>query len=86
MLGVFSELEREMIVACVNAGIARARQSGTRSGKAIGRPQHRPYEFEGVREALIDGASVRKAAALSGASVGAVAAVRKKLLSGGVLK
>lgn len=41
MLGVFSELEREMIVARVNAGLARAHREGTRSGKAIGRPQRR---------------------------------------------
>jgi DNA invertase Pin-like site-specific DNA recombinase len=31
MLGVFSEFEREMIVARVNAGIARAKQHGTKS-------------------------------------------------------
>ena len=39
MLAVFGEFEREMIVARVNAGLARARQSGTKSGKAIGRPK-----------------------------------------------
>jgi DNA invertase Pin-like site-specific DNA recombinase len=38
MLGVFSEFEREMIVARVNAGIARAKQHGTKSGKPHGRP------------------------------------------------
>jgi DNA invertase Pin-like site-specific DNA recombinase len=39
MLGVFAELEREMIVARVNAGMTRAKCNGTRSGKAIGRPR-----------------------------------------------
>ena len=39
MLGVFAELEREMIVARVNAGMARAKANGTKSGKAIGRPR-----------------------------------------------
>src|ERR1700693_4920457 len=39
MLGVFAELEREMIVARVNAGMARAKAHGTKSGKAIGRPR-----------------------------------------------
>jgi DNA invertase Pin-like site-specific DNA recombinase len=36
MLGVFAELEREMIVARVNAGMARAKVNGTKSGKVIG--------------------------------------------------
>ena len=38
MLGVFAEFERELIVARVNAGMARAKLEGTKSGKAIGRP------------------------------------------------
>jgi DNA invertase Pin-like site-specific DNA recombinase len=38
MLGVFAEFEREIIRERVNAGMARAREKGTRSGKAIGRP------------------------------------------------
>ena len=39
MLGIFAEFERSMIVARVHAGIARARKTGTKSGKAIGRPR-----------------------------------------------
>lgn len=38
MLGVFAEFEREMIRERVNAGLARAREKGTKSGKPIGRP------------------------------------------------
>jgi DNA invertase Pin-like site-specific DNA recombinase len=38
MLGVFAEFERAMIRERVNAGIARARAKGTKSGRAIGRP------------------------------------------------
>jgi hypothetical protein len=38
MLGVFAEFERAMIRERVNAGLARARAQGTRSGRAIGRP------------------------------------------------
>jgi DNA invertase Pin-like site-specific DNA recombinase len=38
MCGVFAEFEREMIRERVNAGIARAKASGTRSGKPHGRP------------------------------------------------
>jgi DNA invertase Pin-like site-specific DNA recombinase len=39
MAAVFAEFERSIIVERVNAGIARARANGTRSGKAIGRPR-----------------------------------------------
>ena len=39
MLAVFGEFEREMIIARVNAGMARAKKEGTKSGKAIGRPE-----------------------------------------------
>lgn len=38
MLGLFAEFERAIIVERVNACIARAKATGTKSGKAIGRP------------------------------------------------
>ena len=85
MLAVFGEFEREMIVARVNAGLARARQSGTRSGKAIGRPKGAEYDRKAIRAALLKGASVREAAKESGASVGTTAAVRKELVAAGAL-
>ena len=81
MLAVFGEFEREMIVARVNAGLARARQSGTRSGKAIGRPKGADYDRKEIRSALLDGRSVRQAAKATGASVGTTAAVRKELVA-----
>ena len=37
MMGVFAEFERAMIVERVRSGMARARERGTKSGKAIGR-------------------------------------------------
>ena len=52
MMGVFAEFERSMIVERVRAGIARAKASGTKSGKAFGRPRM-PVELEQrIREAL----------------------------------
>jgi DNA invertase Pin-like site-specific DNA recombinase len=81
MLAVFGEFEREMIVARVNAGLARARQSGTRSGKAIGRPKGADYDHKAIRAALLNGRSVRQAAKATGASVGTIAAVRKQLVA-----
>ena len=62
MLAVFGEFEREMIVARVNAGLARARQRGTRSGKAIGRPKGADYDRKAIRSALLNGRSVRQVA------------------------
>jgi len=79
MLGVFSELEREMIVARVNAGLARAHRLGTRSGKAIGRPKRADYDLEKVKASLLKGYSVRQAARETGASIGTVAGVRKAI-------
>jgi DNA invertase Pin-like site-specific DNA recombinase len=38
MLGVFAEFERGMIRERVRAGMVRARATGTKSGRAIGRP------------------------------------------------
>jgi DNA invertase Pin-like site-specific DNA recombinase len=85
MLGVFAELEREMIVARVNAGLARARQSGTRSGKAIGRPGLAANDRDGIRLALLEGCSVREAARKTGLSVGTIAGIRKGLIESGAL-
>jgi len=39
MLGVFAEFEREMIRERVKSGIERARRTGTKSGRPIGRPK-----------------------------------------------
>ena len=82
MLGVFAEFEREMIV---NAGLSRARQNGTKSGKAIGRPRGAAYKPEKIQAALLKGATVRQVAALAGASVGTTAAIRKELAAAGAL-
>ena len=38
MMGVIAEFERSMIVERVRAGVARAKASGTRSGKALAPP------------------------------------------------
>jgi DNA invertase Pin-like site-specific DNA recombinase len=69
MLGVFSELEREMIVARVNAGLARARADG----KVLGRPRG---DDAPIRELLEKGASVRKVCAELGVGTGRVMRVR----------
>jgi DNA invertase Pin-like site-specific DNA recombinase len=77
MLGVFSEFERAIIRERVNAGMARAKAKGTRSGRAIGRPIAAPGKVKAAQRALMDGATVRAAAELAGLSVGKVAELRK---------
>jgi DNA invertase Pin-like site-specific DNA recombinase len=72
MLGVFAEFERSMIRERVNAGLARARVKGTKSGKPIGRPAATNHKLKLASKALADGASLREAAVASGLSVGRV--------------
>lgn len=81
MLSVFAEFEREMIVARVNAGLDRARAKGT----TLGRPTTSPRVRETAMAALQAGSSVREAVRASGASLGVVAALRKRLIEDGSL-
>jgi DNA invertase Pin-like site-specific DNA recombinase len=55
MLGVFAEFERALIVERVRSGMARAREKGTRSGVAIGRPKISPKTEKAIRDALAAG-------------------------------
>ena len=66
MLGVFAEFERSIIVARVNAGMDRAKQSGTKSGKAIGRPRTSRKVEEQIRAQLDAGLGINKVAATLG--------------------
>ena len=52
MMGVFAEFERSMIVARVNAGMARARVNGTKSGRALGRPRITRKVEQRIRHAM----------------------------------
>jgi DNA invertase Pin-like site-specific DNA recombinase len=79
MLGVFAEFERAIIVERVNAGIARAKAEGTKSGKAIGRPALKTKRVDAARAALAEGKSIRAAALAAGISVGSAAALRKEM-------
>jgi DNA invertase Pin-like site-specific DNA recombinase len=82
MLGIFSEFEREMIVARVNAGLARARDAIARDGefrskagkirKRFGRPNADPKKIEAARRELAKGTGVLKTAKLVGLGTGTV--------------
>ena len=85
MSGVFAQFERRMLQARIHAGLARARKSGTKSGKAIGRPKSCAWSADDVREQLMMGRSVRAVAACTGATHGSVGLIRKALVAEGAL-
>ena len=72
MLGVFAEFERAMIVERVKAGLARAKRTGTKTGRAIGRPRTTPEKENAVRAMLCSGAGIRKTATTLGVGVSVV--------------
>jgi len=55
MCSVFAAFEREMIVERVQAGLARARAHGTKSGKPIGRPRVGREVEQRIREMYAQG-------------------------------
>ena len=62
MLGVFAEFEREIIAERIHAGLARAREQGTKSGKPIGRPPTSLARRRAVIKAREAGGSIRQIA------------------------
>jgi DNA invertase Pin-like site-specific DNA recombinase len=72
MCGVFAEFERAMIVERVKAGLARAKASGTKSGKAIGRPRVSSTVERQITAARSKGMGMLKIAKTLGVGVGTV--------------
>jgi DNA invertase Pin-like site-specific DNA recombinase len=79
MMGVFAEFERAMIVSRVNAGMARAKATGTKSGKAIGRPRVTRKVEAQITEQLALGYGVIKVAGIVGCGVGTVHRIKQAL-------
>ena len=78
MLGVFAEFERAIIQERIHAGLARARENGTKSGKAIGRPQIDRRRAEEIRAELQKGTGIIKTARLTGAGVATVQRIKRE--------
>ena len=69
MLGVFAEFERSIIRERVKSGMVRAKEKGTKSGKAIGRPRLDPERRDAIRNTYrAGGTGLRKVAKLYGVS------------------
>ena len=77
MLAVFSEFEREMIVARTKAGIARARAAG----KQIGRARLDDSRTANAKRMLQSGTGILKTAKLSGLGTSTVQRLKAELAS-----
>jgi DNA invertase Pin-like site-specific DNA recombinase len=75
MLGVFSELERGLIVERIRAGLDRAR----REGKRLGRPPLPEAKIAAIRDHLRAGNGIHKTSRMVGCGVSAVQRVRTEL-------
>jgi DNA invertase Pin-like site-specific DNA recombinase len=72
MCGVFAEFERSMIQERVNAGIARARLKGTKTGNPFGRPRIAVKVENRIRELAAQGIGKVKTARTLGVGVSVV--------------
>ncbi len=81
MLAVFGEFEREMIIARVNAGMARARKEGTKSGKPIGRPEVSDKLRNAAMKHLRRGVGILKTAKVVGLGTGTVQKIKREMLA-----
>jgi DNA invertase Pin-like site-specific DNA recombinase len=79
MLGVFSEFERCIIQERVKAGMVRARQHGTKSGKPIGQPPLALDKVEAIKAELAKGTGIIKTAKLCGTGVSAVQRIKQEM-------
>ena len=70
--GAFAELERGVIRERVKAGLARAKEKGTRSGKPIGRPPLSQGTRKTILEARAAGRSLRQTAKDCGVALSTV--------------
>jgi DNA invertase Pin-like site-specific DNA recombinase len=79
MLGVFAEFEAAMIRERVRAGVARAKRSGTKSGRPIGRPKLDARREETARKRLATGKGIVKVARELGIGTGTVARIAAEM-------
>lgn len=79
LLASLAKLEAQKISQRVRAGMARAKATGTRSGKAIGRPGNDPAKAAKARKLLAEGKGICKVARLAGLGVGTVSRLKEEL-------
>jgi DNA invertase Pin-like site-specific DNA recombinase len=79
MLGVFAEFERSIIQERINAGIARARIVGTKSGRPIGRAKIDPTKEAAIRAMLAIGKGILKTARECGTGSSVVQRIKAEM-------
>jgi len=72
MMGVFAEFEREIIKERIAAGLARAKEQGTKSGRPVGRPRVDKKIERKIIKARAQGLGVNKIARELGVGSGTV--------------
>ncbi len=78
MLSVFAEFERGIIKERIAAGLDRAREQGTKSGRPFGRPAIPEKTRDAILNARASGLSIRETARSAGVSVGKAHGVIKE--------
>ena len=79
MLGVFAEFERAILQERIHAGIARARRTGTKSGKPIGRARVSHKIETAIRASLATGRGIHKTAQDCGVGTGTVQRIKREM-------
>ena len=79
MLGVFAEFERAIIQERIHAGLARARERGTKSGRPIGRARIGTTKEAAIRTALASGKGILTTARECGTGTSAVQRIKSEM-------
>jgi DNA invertase Pin-like site-specific DNA recombinase len=79
MLGVFAEFERALIQERIRAGIAKARENGTKSGRPFGRPTIDDDRRREIEALLREGIGIRRVARMTGSGNGVVARIKLEI-------
>ena len=72
MLAAISEFERDLIRDRVLAGLRRARERGTRSGRPVGRPRTQRFNVAAAQRLYAESGSIRAVARQLGVNPGAI--------------
>jgi len=74
-----SEFERALIQERIKAGIAKAKASGTKSGRPFGRPTIDDARRLQIEALLRDGIGIRRVARMTGSGNGVVARIKREI-------
>jgi DNA invertase Pin-like site-specific DNA recombinase len=72
MLAASAEFERDLILDRVLAGLRRAKERGTRSGRPVGRPRTQQFDGAEAQQLYTESGSIRAGARRLGVNPGAV--------------